>query len=224
MTAPSFISAGSIAYNIDADITPTPPAHQADDILLVMAQCHTGGVLSTATAGWTEIAEIDGTDNFAWYWKRATGSGTAGPTITATGSPYQLHAICYVIRGCKTIDTPFEDATTAGTGSSEETTPDSAAITTTGSNRLVACFLSYAGVTGGWAVEPPPATWTKDNETVSTGGSDVTFVAISKQKAAAGNEGAVVIGTATSAMYWGSITLAFLPSTTATASFFLNFI
>jgi hypothetical protein len=82
MTYPSFISAGSIAYNIDVDITPTPPAHQADDILLVMAQCHTGGVLSTATAGWTEIAEIDGIRNFAWYWKRATGSGTADADVS----------------------------------------------------------------------------------------------------------------------------------------------
>ncbi|OFW47176.1 MAG: hypothetical protein A2163_03990 [Actinobacteria bacterium RBG_13_35_12] len=219
MGYPSFIATGAIAWNADTPVTPTPPAHQADDILLVAVHNHNGGDITTGTAGWAEIAEVDGTKNSNWFWKRAAGAGTAGPALVAVGT-YQLHAICYVIRGCKTTGNPFEDPTTAGNGTTTETTPDTAAIDTTYNNRLAVCILNWGGITGGWAVAPPPATWTLDNETVSTSGLDATFDFISKQIANAANVGAVVIGTATSAMTWGSLTLAFYIDEPSASNFF----
>lgn len=80
----SFISVGSINYTASGNNTPTPPSHQANDILIISC-LNDAGTTSTSTTGWTEIAEVKpGTPSIAWYWKRATASGTAGDLFVAS--------------------------------------------------------------------------------------------------------------------------------------------
>jgi hypothetical protein len=73
---PTFVAAGAIAQDTSGavSITPTMPAHVANDILIVQAYSDVGVDMTTATSGWTEIAEVNGDDNFNWRWKRATGA------------------------------------------------------------------------------------------------------------------------------------------------------
>jgi len=218
MAIPTFVDASISAYDVDgaASITPAPPTHQADDILLVGAMNAGGYAMSTVTSGWTKIAEINGTDDFIWYWKRATGAGTAGPTITASGT--DQFGICYVIRGCITTGTPFEDATETN---GADNNPDTSLITITGSDRLVVCSLLITDNTS-WSVSPPPSGWTLDDDLDTRRGTDARYVLISIGKASSGDQAAIQIGTIGSAEYWGSLTLAFMPPSTASRRIFVT--
>ena len=162
--------------------------------------------LSTSTDGWAEIANLGGSNlDAVWFWKRAPGAGTAGPTITASDDVG--FAICYVIRGAITDATPFEDATTAG--DLVDNNPDTAEITTTASNRFVVSLLSVQEDTA-WSSAPPPAGWTSDSDLATASGNDFRFTFISKEEASATTVSAVQIGTQTASEKWGSLTLAFI--------------
>lgn len=222
MATPSFISAGSINFTGSGDNTPTPPAHQANDILIIACMNDGNYTMSTSTSGWTEIAEIQAsTPHVAWYWKRATGSGTAGATIVPSNSLNDLWAICYVIRGCITTGTPYEDATTDW-GNALETTPDTALITTTDVNRLVCCFASMAG-DDAWSTPPPPSGWTTGDDSTSADGRHARHTVISIEKATAGDVNATTIGTLSTGRDWGSLTLGFIPAPKKSAGFFAFF-
>lgn len=213
---PYFVSAGAIALDTSgaASTAPTMPTHQANDILLVAAQNSNSDAMSTATSGWTEITEINATGlggrNIAWYWKRATGSGTAGPTITAAGT--DQFAIGYVIRGCNTNITPYEDATTSGDGETAgaTATPVTATIDTTGDNRLV--LASYVnGSTSSWSSGMPPNGWLPESDDSTGTGDDARFTLISKYVPSAGSVSSETIGTLGLSTLYGALTLAFIP-------------
>lgn len=223
MGAPSFISAGSINYTGSENNTPTPPAHQANDILIAVCQNDTG-TTTTSTSGWSKIAGVvASTPEISFFWKRASGSGTAGPELQPSVSTNDLWAIVYVIRGCITDTTPYEDATTDW-GNATETTPDTATITTTDSDRLVCCFESNNDDTG-WSDSPPPTDWTLDDDQTNSsgGGGGARFCAISIEKSTAGNVNATTIGTLSSGKDWGTLTLAFIPTPKKSAGFFAFF-
>lgn len=215
---PTFVSAGAIAEDLTggASVTPTPPTHQADDILVVASYNAAGDAMSTVTSGWTSFNNIAGTDDIAFFWKRATGAGTAGPTITAAGT--DCFAICYVFRNCVTSGTPFEDATNSGDGTTAETTPDSALITTTDTNRLAVCIVAHDDDTT-FSSGNPPTGWTDGtNNTTSSGGTQVGFNLICKTIPVAGDVSAVVVGTLGASELYGAVTLALLPTSAVVSS------
>lgn len=208
--APTFISAGAVAADLSgpASVIPTMPTHQENDILLVSCYNASGNTMSTATSGWTEIAEVDGTGNIAWYWKRAAGAGTAGPDVTSSGT--DQFCVGYVIRGAITTGTPYEDATTANDGTTAATTPDTALITTTNIDRFAVSVAGWdTNIT--WASGNPPSGWSADSTVNGTTGTGSGFGFISKTQAAAGDVSAVVIGTLSASVLHGTLTLAFIP-------------
>lgn len=213
MSRVTFIAAGAIADDLTgaASFTPTPPPHIANDILIAAGWNTGGSKPTTATGGWTEIATIAGTEDATWWWARAAAAGTAGPTITAADT--DCFGIVYVFRGCLTSDTPYEDATTSGDGTTTDTTPDSALITTVGPDRLAVCFLSH-GDDIDFASGSPPSTWTLESNVMTGDGTDAGFNVISKYVAAAGNVASVVIGTWAAGEAYGALTLAFIPEIT----------
>jgi hypothetical protein len=213
MSRPTFIAAGAIATDTGgpASTTPTPPTHVAQDILIAAAYNANGDAMSTATGGWAEIAAIAGTDDLVWFWKRATAAGTAGPTITAAGT--DQFAICYVIRGCVESGTPYEDATTNNDATTAATTPDTALITTVGTDRLVMCFAGW-DTNIGFSSGNPPANWTSNNNTQSAAGTGIGFGVISIFKLAADDQASVVVGTLSASVLHGTLTVAFIPGIT----------
>lgn len=211
MAVPTFVGAGAIVGDASgpASTTPTPPTHVADDILIAAAY-NQGVAMTTATGGWTSIASVGGGLHDAeWWWARAAGAGTAGPTITATAT--DQWAICYAIRGCITTGTPFEDATTAGDASTSETTPDSAEVTTTGDDRLVVSIVNIM-TDPGWSSGWPPSGWTADDSQTDITGVDSQFSFMSRAEASATTVSAAVFGTLAFAAPWASLTLAFIPA------------
>ena len=213
--AVTFVAAEAISADTvgAAAFTPAVPAHLANDILIAALWNEGGSKPQTATAGWAEIATGAGTADATWYWKRATGAGTAGPDVTAADS--DCFGNVSVWRGCITTGTPYVDPTTAGDGGTTDTTPNSAAITTTNVNQLAVCFLNH-GDDIDFASGFPPSTWAADANVSSGSGTDCGFQIISKTIAAAGNVAAETVGTWTAGEAYWSLTLAFIPQPTAT--------
>lgn len=215
MAVPTFVAAGAIASDLTggASLTPTMPAHITNDILFVAAYNASGDAMSTVTAGWNSVTAIAGTDDIAWFWKRATASGTAGPTITAAGT--DCFAIGYVIRGCSRGGTPYEAATTAGDGTTQDDTPDTAQITTLGRDRLVLCSVAHDGESAGvtWGSGNPPTGWTVSNNTDSADGTDVGFYMIQQSVLFPSVVPTAVVGTFSTPTLLGTLTLAFIPET-----------
>lgn len=212
---PQFIAAGAISFD-GADpgsISPAIPTHQADDIIIAAARQEFNDVISEST-GWTQIASLQNSVSCAWFWKRASGSGTTPPTIEA--SRRFLYGLCYVFRGCVASGTPFENAAEQhyhGTAPyNDRTAPYSAEVITTGPKRLVTCFLGDGGASGpSWATPPPPSGWTAlaDDQVNST----ESFSVITREQAAAATVTEIQLGTYnTSFNIWNSLTLAFIPA------------
>lgn len=155
------LTAGAIAQATSGTtVTPTLPAHQADDILIAQAMMPAASDL-TISGGWTVIGAAENNANLstAWWWMRAASGAESNPTITssATASPTDpLDARTYRARGATTSGTPFEDATFSGPTTS--TTPAGSTVDTTDDDRLVVAFASIDSDSA-WATPPPPATW-----------------------------------------------------------------
>jgi hypothetical protein len=207
---PIIFGVGAITNDVTggASTAPTPPTHQADDILIACAYNANGDTMSTATAGWSEITEVDGTDNAAWYWARASGAGTSGPTITAAGT--DQFAFVFAVRGCSTTGTPYEDATTSGTGSATDSTPNSAEVTTTDTNRLVVAILCQDDNVD-FSSGHPPSGWISKANLIDGGGTGAHFAVMSRVQSTADTVAAAEFGTLASAELYGALTLAFVP-------------
>lgn len=149
---PAFIASGG-AFTSNAGTTnpvnvPYPAGLQANDIAFIEATSRenftTAHTIDTP-AGWTAVGEagLNGATNnrHGLFWKRLTGSESGSVTINRTptyGTSDQFGGIMSIWRGCVASGTPYEGlATNSGTGAS----PASAAVTTTGSNRLVVDFV-----------------------------------------------------------------------------------
>ena len=208
--AVSFVSAGTV----DADtttacaITPGPPTHLANDILVAVAWNEGGSAVTTATAGWAKIADGAGTADATWWWKRAAGAGTAGPDFTSADT--DCYGIVYIIRGAWTGGTPYVDATPSGDGGTTDTTPDTATVTTTNVNQMVFSFMAEDDDIA-FASGNPPTLWNADSNVAENAGTDASFHVISRTLAAAGDATSVAFGTfAAGHAYW-ALTLAFIP-------------
>lgn len=205
MTNPSYVNTGSFATGTTS-VTPTPPTHVADDILIAIAYKASGFLPTTVTSGWTKIADLEGTKCATWWWKRATGAGTAGPTFTASGASSMACAVV-VVRGCHKTATPYENAATAGDLTSSDTTPDTHS-TATGDTRLVMCLATSSGATD-YSSGLPPSGWTANFNFFT--GSICRLAVISKTRDT-GTESAATVGTLSASQSWGTLTLAWIPT------------
>jgi len=203
-SAAAYLSAGATSYG-NTETIPSCPAHIEDDLLIVAAKNTYGNTISVGTAGWGHIAQEDNNNQYAWFWKRATGPGTAGPAVRSSDNNF---AICYVIRGALDTGTPYEDPTI--TAQARDNHPDTASISTEGDDRLVVNMLAIDD-NPGWSSSPPPSGWSYDDYDVTSAGTDNMFTFISKEVASSSTVSAVQIGTVGGTDYHASLTVAFLP-------------
>jgi hypothetical protein len=146
MAAPTVQAVGSVAEGVGA-VTPTPPTHQADDILLAYAEHAENATLTTATAGWAAVPDspviqtITADTTLDVWWKRATGAGTAGPTFDDPGN--HIIAVVVVVRGCITTGNPWDV-----TASNLDDTADTSGSITGDTTTVAECLILNAITTG----------------------------------------------------------------------------
>lgn len=215
---PWLFAAGALfAAAAGTSITPVIPANDAaDDIGIMACMCNAASTFTTPT-NWTLFGTSVNSANqsTAWFWKRLSGSdGNPTSTTSATGSAtIGLYGRIWVWRGCVATGTPFEDETNAGTPTLS-TTPATAVIDTTDTNRRAVGFVMVDDDNPWTAGTKPPPLWHDCGDRVtSTTGGDAMFDAIQRVITSASTVAAVTIGTQASD-YWRTMTLAFIPAST----------
>jgi hypothetical protein len=205
-----FVDLGSDAGGGDDLVLTYPGGLQANDIALI----HVTTVNAASTAhdvetpsGWTEAHEGVYKDQYrhGLFWKRLTGSesGTITVPVTSGNTNWTVAGTISIWRGCVASGTPYEGlATSFG----ESGTVASSAITTTGPNRRVLCFI----VTDELNSTTPGTGWTQQfayNTDVGEAGATVQCLYREEPSATSVAAGSHTVDSAR----WGSITLALLP-------------
>jgi hypothetical protein len=154
-TPPTLQAQGNLAINTTGDLTVVLPAHQADDILVVVIGIWAPNTSSninaftTPSGGWTQGstvnivpgAQTDG--RFGVYWLRASGGSTTDPTFTRggnwdTGTDTAFFGRAFVIRGCIPTGTPFDELDPTAAYTTDDQSFD--ALTVSAGNRLAVQF------------------------------------------------------------------------------------
>lgn len=214
MAAPTLQAEGALAaFASGSVITAVNPAHQADDILVVVFEHNTTGNTFTTPTGWTPHPSGRQDSGAAaaghCFWKRATGSAETDPSTTVsiamlTGAGG--YGRVYVIRGCETSGDPF-DATAVAVANTA--TPDAPSLTTIGADRLV--FYGFAiDDDNTFSAGFPPTGYTGGTHLTTVTGGDCAMNACWKAVAVAGTENPAAATMAASDPWfvWG---LAFKP-------------
>lgn len=157
----TYINPGTSASASSGNVTPTLPAHQANDLLVCAVTSNDNVAHSIGTAGWAQHYQLAQTASFhprsSLWWKIAASSSETNPTITHTGGS-GIVANCAAFRGVDTsnpFDVAYAAANYADTTNSGNVT--SGTLTTASANAIVmfvghvnnnVCNLSPS-VTGG---------------------------------------------------------------------------
>ncbi len=217
---PTFQAAGTADATVNTT-SPAWPAHQANDIgLLLIESC--GGeaaTLSTASgfAAVTNSPSATGTTTngtrITAFWCRATSSAMAAPIVADPGN----HAYSRILtfRGCITTGNPW-DVTAAAQKASASTSASAPTVTTTVANTLIVNIISRDNDLAGAAFSAwANASLTNVTEHVDDGdtsGNGGGFAVASGGKATAGATG-VTTATVTSTIN-ASLTIALKPEPT----------
>lgn len=210
-------NAGALAAVQTGNVAPALPASTAANDVALMAVMTNASNAFPAITGWTKVTGSEVTnanESSCLYWRRLTGSGDtpAAFTIasgTALSNSNGLYARIWVYRGCVESGTPYEQYSLLGPTLS--TTPQTAAMTTTGANRLAVC-ICMVDDDNAFSSGMPPATWTEFGGIASsTTGGDHMDETIYKALPTAGTEAAVTFGTQAASDYWVTHTLALIP-------------
>jgi hypothetical protein len=191
MAFPVLQAQGTTAAVTTGSLTVTLPAHQTDDILIVLTvdwvpntsgNAVTGGIPSgwaVAPAGGINLvtgAETDG--HIRPFWKRAASGSETDPVFTRggswdTGTDTCFAGRAYVIRGCPTSGNPWDN--NARTGPHTAGDADFPAVTVAASQRLVVIFGASSD-NQLWNLAPSGwAGGTADNTTTGTDAGFQTF-------------------------------------------------
>jgi hypothetical protein len=191
MAFPVLQAQGTTAAVTTGSLTVTLPAHQTDDILIVLTvdwvpntsgNAVTGGIPSgwaVAPAGGINLVTGSETDgHIRPFWKRAASGSETDPVFTRggswdTGTDTCFAGRAYVIRGCPTSGNPWDN--NARTGPHTAGDADFPAVTVAASQRLVVIFGASSD-NQLWNLAPSGwAGGTADNTTTGTDAGFQTF-------------------------------------------------
>jgi hypothetical protein len=229
MAAPTLQAEGSISANTNgSNLSPTIPAHVADDILVVQWikwAPNTGAgnwqPVGVITSNWTEFGrrrfpasgDPDGWIGASWI--RATGSGHTvtitdwdGSSLPApdTGADTVFSARAYVIRGCGTNGNPYDQFVVGGAQSVNNGV--FSAVTVAGNERTV---IHFGAVTDNLSFSMASTGWANGTEVNSGTGTDSAFQTAFKEDISASTSSDTATVTAPAAGFYVFIGVSFSP-------------
>lgn len=207
---PAFRQIGALAADASAggySITPAlPTGWQANDIHLLMVASSASATFSGLGA-WNSLGSSDQTTLYVqWYWRRAQGGDTA-PTIgISAGGNSAIWGQIVGYSGCVTSGDPYDDTTIDG--STSDTTPDTALVTSAGDNRRAVCMMATSDDLA-WTTGSPPSGWTERGDEGNNIGDDAwfTFIEQTADVDNGQNAAATQIGTLAASQAWASLTI-----------------
>lgn len=190
-TMPELTAVGTASTGTNvSSFTPSFPAVQANDILLLYVYFYGGTVTITTPAGWTAIdstnyANLPNSPTAGLFWKRATGSESGTETVNLSGSiGASSPGVAFISgwRGCVTSGSPYERNAFFGTIGTT-TACQGKGLTTAGANRRVVSFFGHPAVA---TTGTNSNGWTEDYEANTTSGNDASWAMCSLAQAVAG--------------------------------------
>lgn len=196
MTFPTYQAAGTAVDATTGTISPAWPAHQADDLGLLLVESNGWPINLSTPAGFRELPwspqkagthmQTSGT-GLSVFWKRATGAAEAAPVIDVVG--HQTRAMIITFRGVASIGRPWD----AGAGDdlgAADTVITWPAVTTSDDDCLIVNILSNSGfVTGSGYANANLANLTERIDSNSGTGQGSGFIVVTGQKGTPGSVG-----------------------------------
>ena len=226
MPAPTFFGQGTLnGENSGSSITPIgfPASIANKDVAVLGVACNGSSTFTTPSGqgAWQVLGtslESDAGQSTEWYWLRLNGTETAETVAASASFSNSIGGFgqIWVFRGCVETGNPFEGVGNDGTVA--QTTPDTTACTTTGTDRLVVSLV-FGDLDTAWSVAPPPAGWSAmgTRQTTTVGGNAQTD-AIQRTVATAQTIPAAQIGTWGASIRYRTITFALIPAAGPTAT------
>jgi hypothetical protein len=149
-TTPStFRAAGSAASGTGAISPALPAGMQANDIVLLIATCYTGGTAAITTNGsvgtWTALAntpvDVASGDKLYVWWGRWSSGSTAAPTITPTSGNHIIGQTV-AFYNCYTGGSPIDVSAVGAETTSDTSFSFATGLNTTDDNELVGVICS----------------------------------------------------------------------------------
>lgn len=227
MAAPSVQAVGTeVAAGSASDLVVSWPAHQADDIGVLIVSGVYGSANNYSASGWTEFPDSPQSNSsdplnarLQVFWRRATSGAEADATVSDVAGDDSKIGVIVTIRGCVASGNPF-DVTAGDNTDTNSTSVSIPGDTTTGADRLILAIVGHAWIDSASA---QASGWTNGDLTSVTEVVDVCttssigygIAAASGVKAAAGAYGATTATLAGSAAQGqGRISIAFVPPST----------
>lgn len=179
-------------------------------IAIIQAICESTSMDIATPSGWELIDSFtqNGDTAGAWYWRRLDASYSSGSqTITRTSTTGQFSIVVSTWAACYQWGTPFESA---GVNKGTTNSATSKSITPTRDYCTVACFISVEDDVSIGALAGGNYLERYDLGTTNGGGAELAVDSFSQTTAANEASRASTLGGTDS---WGTLTLAFYPST-----------
>lgn len=186
MTAPTVPGAGADNHGTTGAVTYTLPAHQADDILLLVCETNVTGGL-TAPSGWAHVtnspkAQGSNVTSLSVFWLRAASSSETDPQVPAAAD-HQV-GFAFNARGVINSGNPW-DFTPVASGNASGSAMSATGGTTTVADTLVIVCSGNATDTA------------SDNYTSVANGTLAGFSVLNQSFTTDGNGGGVMVATGT---------------------------
>ena len=173
--AAAWQATGTLAATTGADVTPTLPAHQKDDVLILVTWRRGASDSVTVDSSWTAITSQGLTGYTIFYWKRAQSDSETAPLCDWSSATGDKFAVVHCFRGCVRVGSPVDMAQRISTESSTDPGSFVAARTNTYADSLVVFLATLIddvatgmNITGDVA----PTTLTTNDFQTTTVGSD----------------------------------------------------
>src|SRR5438093_241514 len=205
---------GIIAASTGADVTPSLPTYQPNDIFLLLGWVRDQDDTVTVS-GWTAIPGTPfdrGTTSRYWlFWRRAASSSETAPLFDKSGTTGDTYAWIIGYRGAVTTGNPWQAVGTPATGTSDPASIP--AISTTTDNALVVVAVggednNNAAIT---TTSTNPASYTVHYAESPTG-SDGALTFSEELRTSPGSTGAISVDwDVLPPVGWGGMALALAP-------------
>ena len=148
-TIPTYRSRGAMAHSTTSAITPAlPGSMSANDIVILVACCYTGGTIAITTSGsvtaWNALTgtpvDVASGDKLYVWWGRWS-SGSTGPTLTPTSGDH-IVGRTVAFYNCYVGGSPIDVSNTGSETTSDTSFNFDTGLTTTYNNELCVCICT----------------------------------------------------------------------------------
>jgi hypothetical protein len=211
-----FQAVSAIAASTGVDVTVTLPAHQANDVFLLLGWVRDVDDTVTVT-GWTSLGSIDRgtTSRYFLFWIRAASGSVTNPLFDKSGTTGDTYAMVATYRGAFLTGDPWEVVGLASTGTADPAPLNGISTLTDGALVVAALGGENNNNVSVACTATDPSTMTAHYDESVTG-TDGMIAFCENNRTTLGATGTVNVDFNVAVpVGWGGVVMALKPATTA---------